>query len=54
MLPRPIVVDVRDKPPALLRRKAVVDMREAVETYPAVPRPVILEFRFCVVRFPAP
>jgi hypothetical protein len=54
MLPRPIVVDVRDKPPALFRRNAVVDMREAVETYPMEPRPVTVDVRFCVVRFPAP
>jgi hypothetical protein len=32
MLPRPMVVDVRDKLPALFRRNAVVEIREAVDT----------------------
>jgi hypothetical protein len=32
MVPRPTVVDVRVVPPALLKRNAVVDIREAVDT----------------------
>ena len=39
-VPRPIVVDVRLAPPALLRRNPVVETREAVETYPRDPREI--------------
>jgi len=38
-----MVVDVNVVPPALLKRNAVVDMRDAVDTYPIVPRPTVVD-----------